>query len=500
MDYANTYEAKKRSLKRKGCMIAVANNRRKPRKSRGRLKWIILLEVGILVLLFGTYYMITTLNKDPKTVGEVKNNTENDSPGDNKSQPDPKETLTPEQKEALAEQERLQKEAAEREELIAQARRLTLSYDYDGAIEMIKGYQGKEGGYQVYPVLTKAITDIEAEKASLVLYGGSYDSVTQFNHVFFHSLVADNSLAFDGDYDAAGYNMYMTTIYEFKQMMQEMYEDGYILISIHDIAKEVTLEDGSKVFKAQEIYLPPGKKPFVLSQDDVNYYDYMEGDGFATRLVIDEDGKVTCEMKLQDGTITYGAFDMVPIIDEFVEEHPDFSYRGAKGIIALTGYEGALGYRTNDPTSPTYEQDKQTAKAVADAMKANGWEFASHSWGHKNMQTRTFAQVETDAKRWRDEVEPITGPTDILIFPYGVDIETTMGHYSSDKFAMLKEMGFDYYCGVNKGPWMHIKEDYVRMTRRPLDRQAMLQFPERLTDLFDDLSKIIDPERPARDW
>ena len=28
-----------------------------------------------------------------------------------------------------------------------------------------------------------------------------------------------------------------------------------------------------------EIYLPEGKKPFVLSQDDVNYYDYMEGDG-----------------------------------------------------------------------------------------------------------------------------------------------------------------------------------------------------------------------------
>ena len=25
---------------------------------------------------------------------------------------------------------------------------------------------------------------------------------------------------------------------------------------------------------------------------------------------------------------------MVPLIDRFVEEHPDFSYRGAKGIVA----------------------------------------------------------------------------------------------------------------------------------------------------------------------
>ena len=31
---------------------------------------------------------------------------------------------------------------------------------------------------------------------------------------------------------------------------------------------------------------------------------------------------------------------------------------------------------------------------------------------------------------------------------------------------------------------VHVKNDYVRMTRRPLDGQAMLQFPERLADLF----------------
>lgn len=39
---------------------------------------------------------------------------------------------------------------------------------------------------------------------------------------------------------------------------------------------------------------------------------------------------------------------MVPLIDRFVEKHPDFSYRGAKGILALTGYNGILGYRTDE--------------------------------------------------------------------------------------------------------------------------------------------------------
>ena len=260
----------------------------------------------------------------------------------------------------------------------------------------------------------------------------------------------------------------------------------------------MTDENGKTKYVEAEIYLPRGKA-FVLSQDDVNYYEYMDGDGFASRIVIDEDGKPTCEMILDDGSVVQGPFDIVPILDAFVEEHPDFSYKGAKGILALTGYEGALGYRTNDPTSPTYEQDKETVKEVARVLKENGWEFACHSWGHKNMGEKSYEFVKTDITRWLDEVAPLIGPTDILIFPFGVDIETTIGHYESDKYHFLKEVGFDFYCGVYSKPWMHVKNDYVRMTRRPLDGQAMLQFPERLADLFS-VEEVIDPERPARNW
>jgi excisionase family DNA binding protein len=76
-------------------------------------------------------------------------------------------------------------------------------------------------------------------------------------------------------------------------------------------------------------------------------------------------------MKLEDGSVVTGEYDMVPIIDKFVEEHPDFSYKGAKGMLALTGYEGTLGYRTNDPSSPTYDQDKKTVKEVAKVLQTN---------------------------------------------------------------------------------------------------------------------------------
>ncbi|MDF2537011.1 MAG: hypothetical protein K0S76_32 [Herbinix sp.] len=479
---------------------------KKPKnRNSKKLFWIISVELIVLLALFGAYQLFIAKEKTP-SVGD-KPNTQDEADetkdGDNAQtggETDQADDRTPEEIAADEEQERIKKDEQARKDLIAEADKLVLSYDYDGAIEMIKTYQGAEGSYEVYSVLKSAIEGYETKKSELLLYGGSYTSVTQFNHIFFHSLIADNSKAFDGDFEETGYNMYMTTIPEFEKIIQKMYEDGYVLISIHDVMKEVTKEDGSVVYEPNDqLLLPKGKKPFVLSQDDVNYYEYMGGDGFASRIVLDENGKPTCEMIMEDGSVVTGAFDMVPIIDAFVEEHPDFSYKGAKGIIALTGYEGAMGYRTDDPTSPTYEEDQERVKVVAEALKAEGWEFACHGWGHKNAQIITYEHFERDTNRWLDEVAPLIGPTDIYIFPYGVDFETTMGHYKSDKYLFAKGAGFNFFCGVDKQPWMHLKEDYVRMTRRPLDGQAMIQFPERLVDLFDPV-EIMDPDRPPRKW
>jgi polyribonucleotide nucleotidyltransferase len=61
-------------------------------------------------------------------------------------------------------------------------------------------------------------------------------------------------------------------------------------------------EDGT--VSRGEIRLPEGKKPFVLSQDDVSYYHYMDGDGFAQKLIVDENGKVTNTYVEDDGSIS----------------------------------------------------------------------------------------------------------------------------------------------------------------------------------------------------
>ncbi|MCB7319447.1 polysaccharide deacetylase [Lacrimispora sp. 210928-DFI.3.58] len=395
--------------------------------------------------------------------------------------------------------------------LIAQADRIAMGYDYDGAAALLT--EEHAGGIDLSDSrIQAALTRYETEKAALVPA-----DMQEITHIFFHSLIMDNAKAFDGDKDAANYNSVMTTKAEFLKILEAMYQKGYVLVRLHDIACESTGADGQTSFSWGNIMLPEGKKPFVMSQDDVCYYPYMEGDGFASRIVIGEDGKPTCEMVMDDGSVSIGSYDLIPLLEDFIEEHPDFSYKGARAVIAFTGYEGILGYRTASSysSSPTYEEDRQSAAQVAQCLRDNGWELASHSWGHLQLGVAKdpeegFAISEerfrTDTDKWEAEVESLIGPTDILLYPFGNDISDWHA-YSQDnsRFTYLYSKGFRYFCNVDasKPCWVQKGSTYLRMARRNLDGYRLYEdmvqtdpAKKRLTDLFE-AADIFDPARPT---
>ena len=374
------------------------------------------------------------------------------------------------------------------EQLISDADMLAASYDFDKAIELVKSY-GDD--YSEKPELTSAVERYESAKATMV----KFDDVYSITHVFFHTLIFDTSKAFDGEYTQDGYNQYMTTVGEFRKMLDEMYARGFVLVNLHDVAAPVTDENGVTKFEPGEIWLPEGKKPMVMSQDDVSYYTYMEDDGFASKIVIDDDGYPTCEYIQDDGTVVRGDYDLVPILEEFIHEHPDFSYRGARATLAITGYDGVLGYRTCPSGDGYNEADIPKAKDVADRMKELGWVFASHSWGHRHYGSLTADRIQEDAGKWDAEVKPILGDTDILIYAHGDDI-AGIEEYSGAKFNVLKSFGFNYFCNVDSHvSWVQIGSDYFRQGRRNIDGYRMYYYPQMLEDLFD-VSEVYDSSRP----
>lgn len=378
-------------------------------------------------------------------------------------------------------------------------------YNYDAAISAVMGLDG----YEEDEELKSLVSSWEQEKSTLVEF--PHEKIT---HIFFHSLVQDAGLAFDSSKgnEAMGYNLVMTTVDEFNKIIQSMYEKGFVMVSIHDIC--TFDENGKRV--DHKIMLPPDKKAFVLSQDDLNYYHFQDGDGIATKLIIDKDGKVKNEYITRKGETVIGDFDVVPIIDTFVEKHPDFSYKGHKGILALTGYNGVLGYRTDSvyntlqdldidqqqflDANPDfdYEKEVEQAKKVADAMKESGWEFASHTWGHITVPNTDMGHLDTDCGKWKSYVESIIGSTDVLIFPNGSDLAGTEEYDSyNERFNYLSQLGFRIFCPVDSTMyWQQKGDNYFRMSRRNLDGYRMYHNPELLTDLFD-VSEVFDPKRPT---
>ncbi len=389
------------------------------------------------------------------------------------------------------------------EDLVEQADLLAAGYDYDAAIACLLSFGD---GWQEQELLTQAKARYEAEKAALVRWADT----TTIPHIYFQSLIVDCARAFDGDSNADSYNQDMLTISEFEAILQALYDRGYVLVRLHDLAQRGTNEAGESVYVQGDIYLPEGKTPLVLSQDDVNYYDYMvdgnrdgtpdaQGDGFACQLVLTDEG-VTSRYIDAEGQELYGDYDLVPILERFIQAHPDFSYRGARGVLAVTGYEGVLGYDTTAADrealgEEAYQQQVQQATQLATFLREQGWEFASHSYNHAAYGYNEVNTVLADLERWETEVAPIVGETDVLFYPFGIDI-AGQEDYSGAKYEAMYAKGFRFFCGTDSDTyWAQIRDSYVRQDRRAINGYYMYWWPELLDDLFDARS-ILDPARP----
>ncbi|MCV7578034.1 polysaccharide deacetylase family protein [Micrococcus luteus] len=329
----------------------------------------------------------------------------------------------------------------------------------------------------------------------------AWPDVARVPHLFFHSLVVDPARAFDGDDKAGGYLDFMVTVDEFDAVIRQVYERGYVLVSPHELY-EVGEDD---VVRPKTLMVPEGRTPLILSLDDCSYYLYMDGDGFADRLIVAEDGRVRNEYTDAEGTTHVGAFDVVPRLDDFLAEHPDFSLNGARGVLAMTGYDGVFGYRTSAREfgdSPTFDADVAAATEVADALKDSGWEFASHTWGHRTVPKLTMEELEFDMRHWHEEVEPILGPTDMLIYPFGADV-TGPGKYTEDneRYRYFRELGYRSFFlvdGTSKA-WGQLEPGYYRGSRINVDGislAAAVSGERPVLEEFFDPRSVLDPARP----
>ena len=401
-------------------------------------------------------------------------------------------------------------QAQQREEVNAaldKAAALATQFDYDQAVEVLNNLPASA---QKFQDVTDKKKEYAAAKDTLVLWPDNSKVV----NLSFHHLVADPQRAFsNGTYGKSYKNNYVT-IGEFTKILQQLYENDYILISYDDIVTTKTSSSGHVSVVDQQLYLPSGKKPLIITQTQVNYYTYMvDSDkdklpdkgagGFAHRLLVDENGKLSCEIINSDGLVSTGAYDLVPILESFIATHPDFSYKGARAILAVSGYDGVFGYRTTAEAKSYfdanyYQQQLDDAATVITALRDTGYKIACYTYGNIAYGTSDLTAISADLQKWNLETLPLLGEVDMLVYAKNSDIAGTGVVYSGEKMEKLTSSGFRFFIGFSDGgnPWQVRTDKYARQGRIMVTGTNLQTRSSWFSGMFDAKS-ILDSARSA---
>lgn len=283
-------------------------------------------------------------------------------------------------------------------------------------------------------------------------------------HLFFHALVIHPRLAFRHDALGQGFRDYFVTVREFRRILAGLYAHRWTLVDLHRAARGI-------------VRVPRGRRPLVLSEDDVNYYDYSRARGLGWRLTLDRDGNVAVEQRAGSRRSITGN-DVIPIVDEFVARHPDFSAQGAKGVLALTGYEGLFGERIQR-RGPGRRDALRRVKALAKRLRQTGWTLASHTYGHIDLTHDSPAAIAQDARRWKALAVPVIGNTDVLIYPFGARPPG-----GSQSARILRHAGFRIQCDIDTVPRLTRRDGAHVMSRRHIDGLALYEQATQLRRFF----------------
>ncbi len=379
--------------------------------------------------------------------------------------------------------------------LMADAESLVDGYDYDGAIEKLEGYTGDNEKFR---------QQIDAKRAEL---SNAKNQLTEIKDVSsianlsFHVLMADPSRACNKDVSGAelsgSYNKNFVSVEEFSRILNQLYAANYVLVDFDSFITSVPGVDGNSSFFSKSIYLPQGKKPIMITETMVNYFEYMvdpdkdgkldgTGHGFANKLVVEANGEIKASYVDANGQTMVGNYDLVPVLEAFIQEHPDFSYQGARAILAVTGSEGVFGYRTNTAYvarfgQAFYDNEVTEAKKVVEALRDKGYTIASYTYSNQDYRKMNTLQIQAEIKNWNDQIVPILGQVDTIVFARASDIEA----YSGTTFNVLYNDGLRFFLNSGSSPRVDVNTTFIRQTRLMVTGESMAWYSSQFSDYFD---------------
>ena len=379
-------------------------------------------------------------------------------------------------------------EAEEYEILMDAAKIQASGYDYQGAVDLIDTFSGD---ITKYPDMQALRAEYVTAQTQLV----EHRDPSMIPNLSFHVLIEDLERALKDESLGGKYNRNFVSTAEFKQILEHLYANGYVLVDFNSFVEAASLND-TEQYITKPIYLPAGKKPIMITETMVNYFEYMidpdkdgtpdaKGAGFANKLVV-ENGEVKASYVDASGNNLVGDYDLVPILESFIKTHPDFSYRGARAILAVTGSEGIFGYRVSTSYIASkgqswYDEECSAARELVQALRNKGYTLACFTYANKAYSGYTAAQIQAEMQEWTKNITPVIGQIDTFVFAQ----ESNLSAYNGAAFDVLHNTGFRYFIASGTQPWAAVESTYVRQNRLMVTGRTMQHYSDQFTGMFD---------------
>ena len=375
----------------------------------------------------------------------------------------------------------------ENQRILQQAEKMAAEYNYEDAITLLDSI-GDLTQHQ----------DLQAKRAEYVNTMSSlieYKDPTTIPNLSFHVLIHDMAQALKSKDYGGSYNKNFVSTSEFTKILENLYRNGYVLVDFESFVGAKTDINGNAQFEAVPIHLPADKKPVMITETMVNYFAYMidpnndgtvDHTGFASKLVLDEYGEIKAEYVDANGQTNVGNFDLVPILEDFIKSHPDFSYRGARAILAVTGHEGVFGVRINSAVvankgNDYWEKEVAGAKDITNAQREKCYTIACYTYKNDAYAGWSVAQISADLQSWTTQIASVIGNEDPFVFAKTSNISD----YNGNAFQTMYQSGFRYFISNADSPMTQVNPTYVRQNRLMVTGETMQHYTSRFTGLFD---------------
>lgn len=321
-------------------------------------------------------------------------------------------------------------------------------------------------------------------------------------------LVVDPERAIDGPYKIFSETGLLTTK-EFENLLMELYLNDYVLVSSSLFYNYP--EDFSHVI------IPQGKKPLVLIFEQFQYSTPYIESGCNEQLAFDQENNVfISRLKANQKNTEVEDVNAFSILENFIEEHSDFSFDGAKATLALTIDENILGYTINEAQAQTaivnreilelepfilvdktqeeknlfYQLQTEDLKILMEALIHHNYNFCNASYGGEYLNSLTFDQLQENIEKWHELMLPFIGDIQALLYPGG-------SHIYSNSQALNYLLEQDYCNFYSESPSLYNLHalQYLHFDFTPINGNSLMNADSWNLDRFCDVYNVIEPWR-----